>query len=266
MYRIVFHGNIHSGHSHEQVRERLGKLFRIEDSERLDKLFSGNPVTIKKSLDEAGARKYLAALDKAGAVVEIDPPLPSEQDGDLDLADFHATSAHQDLSFNTVMQSFSNDDSMPRVEPADVQAHAEADFPPPPQRSLWPLAAGAGAALVVAAAIIFWPGGRNTPLAPAEQANLEQLFAIAGEGNDDEFRAAVAAVTDPNTRKAMFELREAMASIQDIPSDDPLPEFDMARLEDIALNSSDADFDAAVRDEADVDARRLLLELREQRK
>ena len=70
MYRIVFRGKVRDGHEAESVREQLGKLFRIEDSERLDKLFSGSPVTIKKSLDEAGARKYLAALEKAGAEVE----------------------------------------------------------------------------------------------------------------------------------------------------------------------------------------------------
>jgi hypothetical protein len=266
MYRIVFHGKIHPGHTLEQVRERLGKLFRIDDSERLDKLFSGSPVTIKKSLDETGARKYLAALDKAGALVEIDPPLPSAEDDDLDLADFHATRAHQDLSFNTVMQSFSNEGAVTPPAAAAEDEHAvESEIEASAKRALWPLAAGGGAALLVAAAIIFWPGGSSAPLAPSEQANLELLFAIAGEGSDDEFRAAVARVTDPNTRKAMFELREAMASIADIPDDEPMPEFDMARLEDIAFNSSDEDFDAAVRNESDVDARRLLLELREQR-
>jgi hypothetical protein len=261
MYRIVFHGNVHPDHNREQVKERLGKLFRIEDQDRLETLFSGAAVTIKKSLDEATARKYLSALDKAGALVEIDPPLPSDDSADLDLADFQATSAHQDLSFNTVMQSFSDSATVETdpVEPPPVPPEST------PQTRIWkPLAVGAGAALLVAAAFIFWPGDTPNALPADRQASLEQLFAIAAEGSEEEFRTAISNVRDDSTRKAMFELREAMASIQEMAEED-MPEFDMARLQDIAFTSSDEDFAAAVRDERDVDARRLLLELREQR-
>lgn len=266
MYRIVFHGKVCDGHEVASVREQLGKLFRIEDSERLDKLFSGSPVTIKKSLDEAGARKYMAALEKAGAEVEVDPPLPGA-DGDLaDFADFPSMpSSDQDLSFQTVMQSFSNEAPL-AAEPGQADentAASEPDFPPPRRRAWWPLAAGAGAALVVAAGFIFWPTG-PVPLSPVEQASMEQLFAIAGEGSDEEFQTAIANVDDPDLLSALYELREAMQSVQDIPTDDPLPDFDMDALRAIAENSTDAEFEAAVQAEADVDARRILLELREQ--
>jgi len=53
-----------------------------------------------------------------------------------------------------------------------------------------------------------------------------------------------------------------VASVQDIPAEQPVTEFDMEALRNIAENSSDAEFDAAVQAEADVDARRILLELR----
>jgi hypothetical protein len=267
MYRIVFHGKVRDGHEAESVREQLGKLFRIEDSERLDKLFNGSPVTIKKSLDEAGARKYLAALEKAGAEVEVDPPLPGADEDLADFADFPSMpSSDQDLSFQTVMQSFSNEAPLAQ-EPGHADensADAEPDFPAPPRRAWWPLAAGAGAALVVAAGFIFWPTG-PAPLSPVQQASMEQLFAIAGEGSDEEFQKAIAEVDDPELLSALYELREAMQSVQDIPTDDPMPEFDMDALRAIAENSSDAEFDAAVQAEADVDARRILLELRAQR-
>ncbi len=266
MYRIVFRGKVRDGHQAESVREQLGKLFRIEDSERLDKLFSGSPVTIKKSLDEAGARKYLAALEKAGAEVEVEPPLPDANGELADFADFPSMpSADQDLSFQTVMQSFSNEAPLAQ-EPGQADETMADDEPdmPPTRRAWWPLAAGAGAALVVAAGFIFWPTG-PAPLSPAQQANMEQLFSIAGEGSDEEFRKAIADVDDPDLLSALYELREAMQSIEDIPTDDPMPEFDMEALRALAENSSDAEFDAAVQAEADVDARRILLELRAQR-
>jgi hypothetical protein len=266
MYRIVFHGKVRDGREVASVREQLGKLFRIEDSERLDKLFSGNPVTIKKSLDEAGARKYMAALEKAGAEVEVDPPLPGADDDLADFADFPSMpSSDQDLSFQTVMQSFSNEAPL-AGEPTSadaIPAEQEAESAQP-RRAWWPLAAGAGAALVVAAGFIFWPTG-PAPLSPVEQASMEQLFAIAGEGSDEEFQKAIAEVNDPELLSALYELREAMQSVQDIPTDDPMPEFDMEALRAIAENSSDAEFEAAVQAETDVDVRRILLELREQR-
>ncbi len=267
MYRIVFHGKIRDGHDAGSVREQLGKLFRIEDSERLDKLFSGSPVTIKKSLDEAGARKYLTVLEKAGAEVEVDPPLPGAEDDLAEFADFPSMpSSDQDLSFQTVMQSFSNEAPL-AAEPRQVDenpADSEPDFPSPLRRAWWPLAAGAGAALIVAAAFIFWPTG-PAPLSPVEQASMEQLFAIAGEGSDEEFQKAIASVNDPQLLNALYDLREAMQSVQEIPTDDPLPDFDMDALRAIAETSSDAEFEAAVQAEGDVDARRILLELREQR-
>lgn len=267
MYRIVFHGKVRDGHEVASVREQLGKLFRIEDSERLDKLFSGSPVTIKKSLDEAGARKYMAALEQAGAEIEVDPPLPGADDELADFADFPSISgSDQGLSFQTVMQSFSNEAPL-AAEPGQAGDNVDEDqpdYPAPARRAWWPLAAGAGAALIVAAGFIFWPTG-PAPLSPVEQASMEQLFAIAGEGTDEEFQKAVAEVDDPELLSALYDLREAMQSVQDIPTDDPLPEFDMEALRAIAENSSDAEFEAAVQAETDVDARRILLELREQR-
>ena len=262
MHKIIFRGQVHTGHDIATVRDNLGKLFRIDDSGRLDSLFSGKAVTIKKSLDEAAARKYLATLENAGAIVEVDPPLPDLHHDDLpDFTDFPEMPAEQDLSFATVMQSFSDQPAQP--EP-DVQPDSmpPQNLPEPTRRALWPLAAGAAAALLVAAIFIFWPDNNAASLSSQEQATLETLFAIAGEGSDAEFAQALSSVSDPEIRNAMQELRAMVASVQDIPAEQPVTEFDMEALRNIAENSSDAEFDAAVQAEADVDARRILLELR----
>ena len=262
MHKIIFRGQVQAGHDRDTVRENLGKLFRIEDPERLDGLFSGKAVTIKKSLDEAAARKYLTALEKAGARVEIEPPLPDLAGEDLpDFTDFPEMPAEQDLSFATVMQSFS-DAPEQVVQPSSADSIEPEVAEATVRRTWWPLAAGAAAALLVAAAFIFWPADSTAPLSTQEQKSLEALFAIAGEGSDEEFSQALAGVSDPEIRKAMHELRDMVASVQDMPVDQTMPEFDMQALRSIAENSSAAEFEAAVQAETDVDARRILLELR----
>jgi len=228
MHKIIFRGEVLDGHDRDTVRIKLGQLFRIEDAARLDSLFSGKAVTIKKSLDEASARKYLAALEKAGALIEIEPPLAATPIGKTseplpDFTDFPEPSA-QDLSFNTVMQSFSNEGTLaPEASTSEEsQEESELEENDVPSKSWWPVAAGAGAALLVAAAFIFWPSApavkppatatastaASAPLSADEQAQLESLFAIAAEGSDEQFNQALANVSDPDTRRAMHELRQ----------------------------------------------------------
>lgn len=238
MHKIIFRGQVLDGHDRDTVREKLGQLFHIEDTARLDSLFTGKAVTIKKSLDEASARKYLTALEKAGALVELEPPLLERQTTAEPLADFtdFPESSGQDLSFNTVMQSF-NDDASLASEASSTEENTEADSAATNTateddasiaRSWWPLAAGAGAALVVAAGFIFWPDGTDVKkhtTAPAsattaaalsadKQAQLESLFAIAAEGSDVEFNQALSEAPDAETRQAMHELRELSAAQQ----------------------------------------------------
>ena len=69
-YKIVFAGQLVEGADPAEVRSNFAKLFKIEAA-RVEKLFSGNPVVIKKGFDEANARKYQAVLQKAGAIVEL---------------------------------------------------------------------------------------------------------------------------------------------------------------------------------------------------
>ena len=257
MYRIVFSGQVREGFDTDSVRAALGKMFRIEDGERLDRLFSGSQVTIKKSLDEEAARKYVAALERAGAEIHVEPPLP-EPESLADFSDFPSMSSDQDLSFNTVMQSFSNEAPLATETP---EAPAEEEEPTAKSRPTWiPLAIGSVAALLVAAIFMLWPSPQK--IAPDDQARLETLFSIAAEGSDAEFDNALSSVRDLDIRSAMIELRE-LASMTPEFSDEDMPEMDMDLLGAIA-SGSEEDFQAAVAAEADVDVRRVLLELREQ--
>ncbi len=69
-YRIVFDGQIGDGFTIGSVKKNMAQLFKADD-ERIAAIFSGQPVVLKRNLDEATARKYVAALRKAGAVVTM---------------------------------------------------------------------------------------------------------------------------------------------------------------------------------------------------
>ncbi len=67
-YNIVFHGKIHADFKLQQVKDNLGRIFKI-DTDKIEKMFSGKPIAIKKSVDRETALKYLQAMKKAGAIV-----------------------------------------------------------------------------------------------------------------------------------------------------------------------------------------------------
>lgn len=69
-FDVIFRGDIVIGHQLQDVKARLQQLFKT-DAARIDALFTGRPVPLKRGLDEATANKYRAALLKAGAQVEV---------------------------------------------------------------------------------------------------------------------------------------------------------------------------------------------------
>ena len=66
-YAVIFRGTLIEGSDPAVVRANLAKLFNA-DAARIEKMFSGQTVIIKKGLDAAEAQKYRAALAKAGIV------------------------------------------------------------------------------------------------------------------------------------------------------------------------------------------------------
>lgn len=71
-FDIIFRGDIVFGHQLADVKLRLQQLFKA-DAAKIDALFTGRPVPLKRNLDEATANKYRDALLKSGAMVEVCP-------------------------------------------------------------------------------------------------------------------------------------------------------------------------------------------------
>ena len=70
LFEVAFSGEIIEGASLEQVKAKVGAMFKADEA-KLAHLFSGKRMVIKKNIDQATANKYKAALNKAGAVCEI---------------------------------------------------------------------------------------------------------------------------------------------------------------------------------------------------
>lgn len=71
-YNIYFSGNIMKGQNPEEVRKKIGTLFKL-DGAKLDRLFSGQPMPIKKNINMDQAVKYRLAFREAGALLDIRP-------------------------------------------------------------------------------------------------------------------------------------------------------------------------------------------------
>lgn len=67
-FKIVFSGQLMPAAQLDEVKANLARLFK-SDSAKIESLFSGNPVALKRDLAEDEAQKYLAALQRAGAKV-----------------------------------------------------------------------------------------------------------------------------------------------------------------------------------------------------
>jgi hypothetical protein len=70
LYEVAFSGVILEGADIEQVKVRVGAMFKA-DAAKLAHLFSGKRVVIKKDIDQATANKYKSALTNAGAACEV---------------------------------------------------------------------------------------------------------------------------------------------------------------------------------------------------
>lgn len=70
-YRVIFNGNISSGNNVETVKKRLASFFK-GDKKKIERLFSGQPILIKKDTDFQTATKYMNTFKKAGAICTIE--------------------------------------------------------------------------------------------------------------------------------------------------------------------------------------------------
>ena len=72
LFEVAFCGQISDGANLDEVKARVGKMFKADDA-KLAQLFSGKRIVIKKNIDQATAAKYKTALNRAGAECEVNP-------------------------------------------------------------------------------------------------------------------------------------------------------------------------------------------------
>lgn len=69
-FEVVFDGRTVPGRELAEVKTNIGNLFKAKP-EMVERLFSGQQVTIKKDLDYPSALRYIAALKEAGALARL---------------------------------------------------------------------------------------------------------------------------------------------------------------------------------------------------
>lgn len=70
LFDIIFRGDLVPGHQMPEVKKKLAQLFKA-DEQKINALFSGAAVPLKKNLDRPTAEKYQKVLQQAGADVQI---------------------------------------------------------------------------------------------------------------------------------------------------------------------------------------------------
>jgi len=74
-YSVVLSGRLREGETPDAVRVRLAELFRVRP-EQLEPLFLKAPAVLRRGLDEVTAAKWVAAVEKAGALCWAEPDRP----------------------------------------------------------------------------------------------------------------------------------------------------------------------------------------------
>jgi len=130
-FDVVFRGDIVMGNTLPDVKQRLGQLFKI-DAAKVDALFVGRAVPLKRNLDRPTAEKYKAVLIKAGAQVSISPvggvAKPVTKSRPQPASPSPAKPAEQKLSLKE------------RLEQEAAAGATSAPPPPSPQRQTTPVA------------------------------------------------------------------------------------------------------------------------------
>jgi hypothetical protein len=70
-YRLVCYGKIGSGHDPAVVKTNLAERFKL-DSTRIEQLFSGSPIVIKKKLSIELALKFKQRFEQSGVLCDIE--------------------------------------------------------------------------------------------------------------------------------------------------------------------------------------------------
>ena len=74
-FQLVFAGEILSGYTAGVVREALAQRLRLDD-ERLERMFSGERVVLKRGVELDRALHYVSQLELLGALLHIEDSPP----------------------------------------------------------------------------------------------------------------------------------------------------------------------------------------------
>jgi uncharacterized membrane protein YhaH (DUF805 family) len=102
-YKIVFKGELIADAVLDEVKDQLAKLFK-SDHTKINALFDGGPIALKRDLSREEADKYLAALQRTGAKVYKEADLAAslslvatdDHDGPATIAAAPVDSSHMD--------------------------------------------------------------------------------------------------------------------------------------------------------------------------
>lgn len=71
-YDLSYRGLLSPGADLQEVRQRLGVIFKLKEA-RLDRLFTGRPVIVKRGVDSATAAQFERLFAQAGAELTVIP-------------------------------------------------------------------------------------------------------------------------------------------------------------------------------------------------
>lgn len=90
-FNVVFRGEFLPEYDIDAAKDKLAEIFKL-DPATVEKLFSGQSVTVRKGLDETTARKYKTAAAGCGVVFELEAQEPApETEPTLAPPDFRST-------------------------------------------------------------------------------------------------------------------------------------------------------------------------------
>ena len=76
-YRLIFRGELLDGQHRAVVKRRLSELLKLTD-DHVEKLFSGQPVVLKRGVDRETAARYQALFKKAGGQLRVKSEGPAD--------------------------------------------------------------------------------------------------------------------------------------------------------------------------------------------
>lgn len=129
-YDIYFSGQLLPDRDPDQVRQAVGQLFSAEDK-MLERLFSGQPVRIKRAVDQDTAATYRLRFRDAGALIDI-RPVRQETDAPADRVSPATAVLEPELEL-LPPRTGSLADCAPKIAPAELPDISRIGLAPPGQ-------------------------------------------------------------------------------------------------------------------------------------